>query len=70
MQWGQNLFKIAFLVLEFHTHVIFEIMLMHETLNSWYKTCSQNYYLAYCGWRARVSPKNNSIKMQIITILT
>lgn len=53
-----------------------ENMLMHEfrctfklTLNSLYKTCSQDYYLAYCGWRARVSPKINSIKMQI-TILT
>ena len=51
-------------------------ILMHEfrcifkqTLNSLYKTCSQDYYLAYCGWRARVSPKNNSTKMQI-TILT
>lgn len=53
-----------------------ENMLMHElrctfkqTLNSLYKTCFQDYYLAYCCWRARVYPKNNSIKMQI-TILT
>ena len=32
MQCGQNLFKIVFLVLEFHTHVIFEI---RKYVNAW-----------------------------------